>query len=217
MRHLIGFILAVALGAALFFGAGVMQTDHDAGYLVKAFPVSIRYEGDRVVLACTFPMPFLKSAAIELTAADDVQYAIKTEPLVGPLSSYFHATYRDHGPSPERGQDLVLLDTRDAEGGGDWSGNFVGTSFIFSKSANLTTLEGDPRFYFDDSQTPQAQGTGTEEWGGGGDYWGGRNMTLPLAGHPNGAKDLKSATNEREKIDLGGRSIRLSDMTEATR
>ena len=44
---------------------------------------------------------------------------------------YFHATYRDH-PQPEIGQDLVLLDTREAEGGGDWSGSFVGTSFIFS-------------------------------------------------------------------------------------
>ena len=81
---------------------------------------------------------------------------------------------------PEPGKDLVLLDTRTVEGGGDWSGSFVGTSFIFSDRAKLRTLEGDPRFFFDDSQTPQAQGTGTEEWGGGGDYWGGQNMTLPV-------------------------------------
>ena len=47
----------------------------------------------------------------------------------------------------------------------------MGTSFIFSHDANLTTLEGDPRFLFDDSLTPQAQGTGTEEWAGG-DSWG---------------------------------------------
>ena len=49
----------------------------------------------------------------------------------------------------------MLLDTRDVEGGGDWSGSFIGTSFIFSHEANLNTLEGDPRFYFDDSMTPQ--------------------------------------------------------------
>jgi hypothetical protein len=67
----------------------------------------------------------------------------------------------------------VLLDTREAEGSYDWSGQLVGTSWIFSHRAEFTTLEGDPRFFFDDSQTPQAQGTGTEEWGGGGDYWGG--------------------------------------------
>ncbi len=55
----------------------------------------------------------------------------------------------------------------------------------------MRTLEGDPRFFFDDSLTPQAQGTGTEEWGGGGDYWGGLNMTLPFAGHPVGARTAR--------------------------
>jgi hypothetical protein len=197
---------------ALFFGAGVMRPDHDAGYLVKAFPISIRYEAERVVLACTFPMPFLKKATIELTAgAPDIQYAVTTERLVGPLPSYFHATYRDHGPMPERGRDLVLLDTREAEGGGDWSGSFVGTSFIFSHNANLTTLEGDPRFYFDDSRTPQAQGTGTEEWGGGGDYWGGQNMTLPFAGHPCGAKSFKEPMDDLDKIESAYRFL-LADL-----
>ncbi len=110
--------------------------------------------------------------------------------------SYFHATYRDF-PSPVMGKDLVLLDTRGVEAAPEWSGQLVGTSFIFSHEADLTTLEGDPRFFFDDSRTPQAQGTGTEEWGGGGDYWGGRNMTLPFAGHPVGAKDAKSAEERR--------------------
>jgi len=74
-----------------------------------------------------------------------------------------------------------------------WSGSLVGTSFVFTDRNVLTTLEGDPRFYFDDSRTPQVQGTGTEEWGGGGDYWGGHTMTLPLAGHPVGVVDAKQA------------------------
>src|SRR5947199_6060789 len=95
---------------------------------------------------------------------------------------------------------MVLLDTRKAEGGGDWSGQFVGTSFIFSHDAVLNTLEGDPRFFFDDSQTPQAQGTGSEEWGGGGDYWGGQTMTLPFASHPVGAKDAKSVKEPNDKL-----------------
>ena len=64
------------------------------------------------------------------------------------------------GRPRNRRQDLLLLDTRQTEGGGDWSGSFVGTSFIFSHNAKLGTLEGDPRFYFDDSLTPQGQGTG---------------------------------------------------------
>jgi hypothetical protein len=105
----------------------------------------------------------------------------------------------------------VLLDTRKTEGGGDWSGSFVGTSFIFSDRANLTTLEGDPRFFFDDSQTPQAQGTGTEEWGGGGDYWGGQNMTLAFAGHPTGASNIKLAQNSEDMVESAYR-ILLGDL-----
>jgi hypothetical protein len=105
----------------------------------------------------------------------------------------------------------VLLDTRQSEGGGDWSGSFVGTSFIFTHQNNLRTLEGDPRFYFDDSQSPQAYGTGTEEWGGGGDYWGGLNMTLPFAGHPVGARDLKQAKNDEDKIHSAYRFL-LADL-----
>src|SRR5207302_5319942 len=123
---------------------------------------------------------------------------------------YFHATYRDH-PKPEIGKDLTLLDTRGVEGSFDWAGHLVGTSFIFSHNANLTTLEGDPRFFFDDSQTPQAQGTGTEEWGGGGDYWGGRNMTLPFAGHPTGARNAKDSKDPEDLIESAYRFL-LADL-----
>ncbi|HKD35666.1 MAG TPA: DUF2961 domain-containing protein, partial [Pirellulales bacterium] len=114
-------------------------------------------------------------------------------------------------PKPEFGKDLVLLDTRGVEGAREWSGQLVGTSFIFSHRADLTTLEGDPRFFFDDSLTPQAQGTGTEEWGGGGDYWGGRTMTLPFAGHPVGAPRADAAKNEEDKIESAYRFL-LSDL-----
>jgi len=177
---------------ALFYGAGTLYNRDDREYLVKAFPVGIRFLHDRVVLSCYFPMPYFKSAKIELVGAGralhGVEWWIRTLASDEPKSelAYFHATYRDH-PHPTPGEDLVLLDTRDEEGSKEWSGSFVGTSFIFSHDANLTTLEGDPRFFFDDSLTPQAQGTGTEEWGGGGDYWGrGLTMSLPFAGHPVG-------------------------------
>jgi DUF2961 family protein len=87
----------------------------------------------------------------------------------------------------------------------------VGTSFIFSHDANLGTLEGDPRFFFDDSLTPQAQGTGTEKWGGGGDYWGGLNMSLPFAGHPVGARSVKTAVSDEDKIESAYRFL-LADL-----
>jgi hypothetical protein len=72
-------------------------------------------------------------------------------------------------------------------------------------------LEGDPRFFFDDSLTPQAQGTGTEEWAGGGDYWGGLNMTLPFVGHPVGARSSQLAVNEKDKIESAYRFL-LADL-----
>jgi hypothetical protein len=202
---------------ALFFGAGTLYNRDSREYLVKAFPSYIRFGPERVELACFFPMPFFKSARIELIGPPDesvngVVWDIRHLPLKDSPRDvgYFHATYRDH-PNPELGHDLVLLDTCQAEGGGDWAGNFVGTSFIFSDRAFLGTLEGDPRFFFDDSQTPQAYGTGTEEWGGGGDYWGGRNMTLPFAGHPLGARNEKEAKNDLDKIESAYRFL-LADL-----
>jgi hypothetical protein len=201
---------------ALFFGAGTLYNRDNREYLVKAFPVSIRFAGGRIELACYFPMPFFSSAHIELAGAgqavDGVEWSLRTLPLREPKSrlGYFHATYRDF-PSPTPGEDLVLLDSRGAEGAGEWSGSFVGTSFIFSHNANLETLEGDPRFFFDDSLTPQAQGTGTEEWGGGGDYWGGLNMSLPFAGHPVGARSAQAAVNDADKIESAYRFL-LGDL-----
>jgi hypothetical protein len=197
---------------ALFYGAGTLHNRDHREYLVKAFPVNIRFADDRIVLACYFPMPFFRSARVALVGADedvkDVRWSIRTVPLDEPADrlARFHATYRDF-PKPAPGEDLALLDTRGVEGAKQWSGQIVGTSFIFSHDANLTTLEGDPRFFFDDSQTPQVQGTGTEEWGGGGDYWGGRNMTLPFYGHPVGAKSAKDAANERDKIESAYRFL----------
>jgi hypothetical protein len=202
---------------ALFFGAGTLYNRDNREFLVKALPSVIRYDGDRVYLRCYFPMPFFRAARIELVGTGvspvtGVKWSVRYAPFRDPANQagYFHATYRDH-PSPKPGYDLVLLDTRKVEGGGDWSGQFVGTSFIFSHDAVLNTLEGDPRFFFDDSQTPQGQGTGTEEWGGGGDYWGGLNMTLPFAGHPVGAKSAKDAVSPEDRIESAYRFL-LADL-----
>jgi hypothetical protein len=198
---------------ALFFGAGTLYNRDGREYLVKAFPMNIRYDSNRVHLACYFPMPYFDAAKIELVdKVPDTRLKVRSMPLTDPKEhvGYFHATYRDHG-KPAPGHDLLLLDTRQAEGGGDWAGHFVGTSWIFSQRGVLTTLEGDPRFFFDDSASPQAYGTGTEEWGGGGDYWGGRNMTLPFAGHPCGARNFKEAKEPEDLIQSAYRFL-LADL-----
>ncbi len=202
----------------LFFGAGTFYNRDRREYLVKGFPLNIRYDfaAKAVELGCYYPMPFFKSAKFELTGITpgktDLRYEIRHEPLTVPAShtSYFHATYKDI-PTPEAGMDMTYLDTKGIEGHEDWSGNFVGTTYVFSHGGNLGTLEGDPRFFFDDSQSPQAYGTGTEEWGGGGDYWGGLNMTLPLAGHPCGAKNAKESKHEKDLIESAYRFL-LADL-----
>lgn len=199
----------------LLFAAGSLHHSQTDGFLVKAFPTSIQFRGGAAVFLMSFPMPYLRSMRMELVAGRVPlplsTYYAGVEPYTDPPNhvGYFHATYVDHG-QPESGRDLVFLDTTKVEGGGDWCGHFVGTSFIFSDKGVLNTLEGDPRFYFDDSQTPQAQGTGTEEWGGGGDYWGGRNMTLPFAGHPVGA-EAKKAKSEQDLVNSAYRFL-LSDL-----
>lgn len=200
---------------ALFFGAGVFYNRDDREFLVKSFPMTVRYDEKTVQLACYFPMPFFKSATIEIADAP-IDANVDAELRVAPFTDlpaqvgYFHATYRDHG-EPRRGHDLVLLDTRGAESSQDWSGSFVGTTFIFTDRCKLGTLEGDPRFFFDDAQSPQAYGTGTEEWGGGGDYWGGRTMSLPFAGHPTGAVKLEEAKSPEDQIHCAYRFL-LSDL-----
>ncbi|MCL6629762.1 MAG: DUF2961 domain-containing protein [Armatimonadetes bacterium] len=210
-------IPSVDAPVSLLFGAGTLYNREDREYLVKAFPVSIRFTASTVDFAMYFPMPFLKSARLELEESlgmeiKGLRWTIRYEPYKDPANwvCNFHATYVDHG-KPIPGKDLVLLDTTKVEGGGDWCGHFVGTSFIFSDRAVLRTLEGDPRFFFDDSNTPQAQGTGTEEWCGGGDYWGGRTMTIPFAGHPTGAPSDKEAQCEEDKIQSAYRFL-LADL-----
>ena len=202
----------------LFFGAGTFYNREETEFFVKGLPINIRfdYEAKTVELGCYYPMPFFKSAKFELTgitpSTTEVSYEIRHEPLTVPAwqTSYFHATYKDF-PEQVPGKDMVWLDTKGIEGHDEWSGSFVGTSFIFSHSGDLWTLEGDPRFFFDDSRGPQGYGTGTEEWGGGGDFWGGLNMTLPLVGHPCGSRTVASAKNEKDLIQSAYRFL-LADL-----
>lgn len=209
---------SVDVPLALFFGAGLLYNRNNAEHLVKAFPVNIRYAGEFVYLASYFPMPFFRSASIELIPPPTLdgpiifETEVRYEPFEDQPSTvgYFHATYRDHGAGVA-GEDHVLLDTRGIEGNEDWSGSFVGTSFTFTDNAELRTLEGDPRFFFDDARSPQAHGTGTEEWGGGGDYWGGQTMTLPFVGHPVGAPTPNDAFDPNDLVHSAYRFL-LADL-----
>lgn len=200
----------------LFFGSGSLYNRDQKTYLVQAQLIHVRFEGGMVSLVTNLPMPFSSGARFELVGAgeeiSDVAWEVVTEPLDEPFAhtGYFHATFVDH-QVPVPGRDLVLLDTTLSEGGGEWCGHVAGTSITFSDQAALGTLEGDPRFFFDDSQSPQGHGTGTEEWSGGGDYWGGQTMTLPFAGHPAGAPSAANAQGPEDLIESAYRLL-LADV-----
>ena len=185
----------------LFFGTGTLYSRAQTEWLVKGLLFGVRSIDGQLELTSYFPMPFLRNARIELQAGalplSAAKVELRSEPLSDPPEwvGHFHATYRDHGV-PTLGRDLVLLDTRAKPS----CGSIVGTSFTFTDRAELSTLEGDPRFFFDDAESPQGYGTGTEEWAGGGDYWGGQTMSLPLAGHPTGAPSLAQAHNARDAV-----------------
>jgi len=207
---------AIDAPVGLFFGTDTLLRDPDQEFLVKSFPMTVRYKAGGFEFVTYFPMPFLKRARFELVDAsgkgiEDVSGSVRVQPLPFAANAfgYFHATYADF-PAPERGEDLVLLDTREIQDGGNWSGHIVGTTYKFTENGNLNTLEGDPRFFFDDSRSPQVQGTGSEEWGGGGDYWGGRRMSLPFAGHPVG-RPPQQAKSALDKIHSAYRFL-LSDL-----
>jgi Protein of unknown function (DUF2961) len=65
--------------------------------------------------------------------------------------------------------------------------------------------------FFDDARSPHAHGTGTEEWAGGGDYWGGQTVTLPLAGHPIGAPSPAEAQDDNDLVHSAYRFL-LADL-----
>src|SRR5690606_13398703 len=52
----------------LFFGTGSLLRDPDQEYIVKAFPMTVKCEAGRFLFATYFPMPFHRSARLEITS-----------------------------------------------------------------------------------------------------------------------------------------------------
>ncbi len=176
-------------------GAGVYQP---AGRpLVNGWIANTNSDGKTFMDFNLFwPMPFTQRAQLSIstdTPLPAIKWSIKYEPFSDPPNWWgtFHATYTSV-PRPVTGQDMTFLDTRG-------SGRIVGTVVNFTAADG--TLEGNPSFYLDDIRTPQIEGTGTEEWGLGGNYWNGGNQTsLPLGGLP-------SSTNNPPGTDSDGAAL----------
>ena len=145
-------------------------------------------------LYCTFPMPYWKSARVELlnvsaTETFEVEYSLTQSHKPYPESAcYFNAQWRSEEPLRD-GEDYCVLDARGR-------GHYVGCVMTFSsvhfsrpdnKMVHRGYLEGDARYYTDGNRSPFVACTGTEEYFN----WGWYDMkpmdavfTYPTHGYP---------------------------------
>lgn len=156
------------LGA--FFGAYRRNLDSSFSSLPLGYSPSSMY--------CYFPMPFWKSAAIELenrgkhdikAVNATVQYkSAAVCPYPNKACGYFFASYNEEFPRQE-GIDYTYL---------EWAGQGHVVGHTVSRFG--TSMEEDERTYFDGSLTPQIYGDGFEDDHNMG--WGLKNIQQPVFG-----------------------------------
>ncbi|MBS2532992.1 DUF2961 domain-containing protein [Catenulispora sp. NF23] len=105
-----------------------------------------------------------------LTTAADPHWATD---LADGAAGYFHATSDSGATTP--GQDWTFLNTTG-------HGKVVGVVAAMNGPTSRGTLEGDERAYTDGSQSPEINGTGTEDYFQGGWYFKNGPFTLPVNG-----------------------------------
>jgi hypothetical protein len=140
-----------------------------------------------------FPMPFAHSALVDVVNHDSrpitvqwmVQQSTTTYAGVGSAVGEFHATYAQQDPTLT-GQDYVMLDQ-------PGEGKVVGVSYTEQGAYDRDLpvfMEGNEHVYFDGSQTPAINGTGTEDFFDAGYYYAHGPFTL----FDHGATDLENAS-----------------------
>ena len=177
-----------------FDGASAPQIEAPMGSFFGAYRTSVKSSYASLLLGysnstayCYFPMPFWKSAVIEIenrgtnkiTITATIDYRKASAMAYSRESSgYLFARYHREDPRTE-GKDYTYLDT---SGSGQVVGHVV--------SRWNTCEEEDERTYFDGSQTPWIIGNGYEDDQGMG--WGLQNLTLPVFG----AVDAKGGSGD---------------------
>ncbi|MBD3410966.1 MAG: DUF2961 domain-containing protein [Ignavibacteriales bacterium] len=166
----------------LFFGGGTLD-----GTTYASLPTGFKEGGE---LYCYFPMPFESSARIDVinnSSHDlpDFWATVKSEPLTENFEDvgYFKTMYRDSF-STTPGEDLLLLDV-------EGRGHFMGV-VQEAYDDDAWYLEGDERFYLDDSKTPWLYGTGTEDYYNCGWYFNQGEVGLATHGMPNQYKESRT-------------------------
>lgn len=145
---------------------------------VISLPVAVE---DADSYNCYWPMPFRKSARIEIVNQSDqpiglLYYNIDwvEKDRLPRQTPYFHARYRQEYPA-KSGEDYVVLETRGR-------GHYVGTVLAVRTRSPAWFGEGDEKIYLEGESKPSIWGTGTE------DYflsaWGLQTTSTPFFGVP---------------------------------
>ena len=146
---------------------------------VNSLPVAV--EGG-ASYNCFWPMPFARSARIEIENDGDKPIALLyynvdwlEQDRLPPDTPYFHAQYRQDCPLKEGGGDYLIFE-------GEGRGHYVGTVLAVRSRSPGWFGEGDEKIAIDDDAEPTVWGTGTE------DYflcaWGLRTCSFPYFGVP---------------------------------
>lgn len=147
-----------------FFAIGRAGTQATRALLIGA--------GENGELYSYFPMPFFRTARVELSLAEvtadpiDIDFVVRRRDQVPPRDSgIFGARLRVVDPTiPGRDSSIATI-----EGPGRWVGLFLEAGSIGSQSQAF--LEGDERIFADGSPHPAFYGTGVEDFFGGGFYY----------------------------------------------
>lgn len=152
---------------------------HGMDVVVNSLPFRVTSNGRG--RNCYFPMPFGKSARIEVTnegndTCGSFYFYVDWQKLkaLPKDSAYFHATYRQEYPCVA-GQDYLILD---AAG----KGQFVGCNLSVRTNEPGWWGEGDDFFYIDGETEPSLRGTGSEDYFC--DGWGLRQQDGLFYGSP---------------------------------
>ncbi len=177
-----------------FDGASAPQIESPMGCFFGAYRTSVKSSYASLLLGysnsvgrCYFPMPFWKSAVIEIenrgtnkvTVAATIDYRKASATAYSPENSgYLFAHYHREDPCTE-GKDYTYLDT-------------IGSGQVVGHVASRwnTCEEEDERTYFDGNKTPWIIGDGYEDDQGMG--WGLQNLTQPVFG----AVDAKGGSGD---------------------
>jgi len=158
--------------------------------------LAFRRQGNE--LACFLPMPYEKTAVIEVhntgrSATAELEVEIDVGPHLAGVKrpGRLYAVYNEQELTDSSGNYVLM----DIAGEGHYAGTVL--SVRGGSKDFYPYLEGDEMFYVDDEEQPSIQGTGTEDYFNGGWYYNAGTFADPLHGLVRKGSELGDTTQYR--------------------